>query len=156
MMIEEKIIWLTGQPGSGKTTLANLLKNYFNTSELYKDKTVVIVDGDDLRDITVNKDYSRKGRENNIKTAQKIAKFLFNKNFITIVALVAPYKELRESFKNNTPVYEVFLHTKDIRGREHFFAEDYEPPSKNYLELDTGKHSEKECISMIISGLNEV
>ena len=28
-MIEEKIIWLTGQPGSGKTTLANLLKNYF-------------------------------------------------------------------------------------------------------------------------------
>ena len=78
-MIEEKIIWLTGQPGSGKTTLANLLKNYFNTSELYKDKTVVIVDGDDLRDITVNKDYSRKGRENNIKTAQKIAKFLFNK-----------------------------------------------------------------------------
>ncbi len=156
MKIDKKIIWLTGQPGSGKTTLANLLKEHFNTSESSKDKTVVLVDGDDLRDITVNKDYSRKGRENNIKTAQKIAKFLFNKNFITIVALVAPYKELRESFKSNTPVFEIFLHTTDIRGREHFFAEDYEPPSTNYLELDTGKHSTKECISMIISSLSEV
>ena len=149
-----KIIWLTGQPGSGKTTLANHLKDKIELSN--PNKPVMIVDGDDLRDITVNKDYSRKGRENNIKTAQKIAKFLFNKNFITIVALVAPYKELRESFKSGTPVFEIFLHTKDIRGREHFFAEDYEPPSTNYFELDTGKHSKKECISMIISSLNEV
>jgi len=155
-MHNKKIIWLTGQPGSGKTTLANLLKKHFNTSESYKNKTVVIVDGDDLRDITFNKDYSRKGRENNIKTAQKIAKFLFNKNFITIVALVAPYKELREHFKSNSPVFEIFLHTTDIRGREHFFAEDYEPPSADYLELDTGKNSEKECISIIMSSLNEV
>ena len=74
-MHNKKIIWLTGQPGSGKTTLANLLKKHFNTSESYKNKTVVIVDGDDLRDITVNKDYSRKGRENNIKTAQKLQNF---------------------------------------------------------------------------------
>ena len=155
-MNNKKIIWLTGQPGSGKTTLANLLKEHFNTSESFKDKTVVLVDGDDLRDITVNKDYSRRGRENNIKTAQKIAKFLLNKNFITIVALVAPYKELRENFKSNTPVFEIFLHTTDIRGREHFFAEDYEPPSADYLGLDTGKHSKNECISMIMSSLNEV
>lgn len=149
-----KIIWLTGQPGSGKTTLANHLKDKIEQSN--PNKPVMIVDGDDLRDITVNKDYSRKGRENNIKTAQKIAKFLFNKNIITIVGLVAPYKELRESFKSNTPVFEIFLHTTDIRGREHFFAEDYESPSTNYLELDTGKHSIKECISMIISSLSEV
>tara|TARA_B100001027_G_C16244767_1_gene321268 strand:+ start:735 stop:1196 length:462 start_codon:yes stop_codon:yes gene_type:complete len=152
-MTNKKIIWLTGQPGSGKTTLANLLKNHFSKNN--NDETVVIVDGDDLRNITVNKDYSKKGRENNIKTAQKIAKFLYNKDFITIVALVAPYKELRESFKSSIPVFEVFLHTNDIRGREHFFAKDYEPPSIDYLALDTGKYDESECINLILAGLSE-
>jgi len=94
-MISSKIIWLTGQPGSGKTTLANHLKE-----KLEKDnpsKNVIIVDGDDLRDITTNKDYSRKGREKNIRTAQKIAQFLYNKKFIVLVALVAPYRNIRES-----------------------------------------------------------
>ena len=71
-MINDKIIWLTGQPGSGKTTLANELKNRIEKNS----KDVMIVDGDDLRNITTNKDYSRKGRENNIRTAQKIAKLI--------------------------------------------------------------------------------
>ncbi len=108
MRMINQIIWLTGQPGSGKTTLANLLKEHFEKSKLFKNQPVIIVDGDDLRDITVNKDYSKRGRENNIETAQKIAKFLFNKNFITIVSLVAPYKELRESFKSNSQYLKSF------------------------------------------------
>ena len=64
----------------------------------------MIIDGDDLRNITVNKDYSRKGREKNITTAQKIAHFLYNKKFIVLVSLVAPYKNLREKFKSLVPV----------------------------------------------------
>ena len=50
-----QIIWLTGQPGSGKTTLANALKAKFESTT----NKVLIVDGDDLRNITTNKDYSR-------------------------------------------------------------------------------------------------
>ena len=48
------IIWLTGQPGSGKTTLSNeLLKIISN----FQDKINVIqIDGDDLRHLTDNKD----------------------------------------------------------------------------------------------------
>ena len=105
-MINDKIIWLTGQPGSGKTTLANELKIILIHEKNSKDK--MIVDGDDLRNITTNKDYSRKGRENNIRTAQKIAKFLFDKNFFTIVSLVAPYRAIREEFKKIAPVFEIF------------------------------------------------
>ncbi|MDC0917532.1 adenylyl-sulfate kinase [Candidatus Marinimicrobia bacterium] len=148
-----KIIWLTGQPGSGKTTLANHLKDKIELS--YPNKPIMIVDGDDLRDITVNKDYSRKGRESNIRSAQKIAKFLYNKNFITIVALVAPYRDLREEFKKFTPVLEVFLCTTEIRGREHFFAEDYEPPEANFLNIDTGIKTEEECTLDILSALSD-
>ena len=110
IMNNKKIIWLTGQPGSGKTTLANLLKEHFNTSESYKNKTVVIVDGDDLRDITVNKDYSRAGRENNIRTAQKIAKFLLNKNFINLKISSGKRKSIKivlltKSINNNVKLY---------------------------------------------------
>ena len=54
------IIWLTGQPGSGKTTLANKLVDYLNKQN--KKNKVINLDGDDLRSINKNKDYSKKGR----------------------------------------------------------------------------------------------
>ena len=111
--MKNKIIWLTGQPGSGKTTIALSLEKKIKFEDT--SKKIMIIDGDDLRDITINKDYSKKGREKNITTAQKIAHFLFNKNFIVIVSLVAPYKELREEFKSIAPVLEVYLHTTEVR-----------------------------------------
>ena len=58
-------IWLTGQPGSGKTTLANLL--FYHLKENSPNKSFFNIDGDDLRDLFQNKDYSREGREKNIR-----------------------------------------------------------------------------------------
>ena len=104
-----------------------------------------------MSNITVNKDYSKKGREKNITTAQKIAHFLFNKNFIVIVSLVAPYRELREIFKSIAPVLEIYLHTTEIRGREKFFAEDYEPPVKNFINIDTTEKTVEECVDEILN-----
>ncbi len=49
-MEKYKSIWLTGQPGSGKTTLANLLVKELNVDgEKYFN-----IDGDDLRDLFQN------------------------------------------------------------------------------------------------------
>lgn len=148
-MTNSKIIWLTGQPGSGKTTLANaILEEVKNKNSALN---TMIVDGDDLRSLTVNKDYSKAGREKNITTAQQIAHFLFNKNFFVIVSLVAPYKNLREKFKGMTSVLEVYLHTTEIRGRENFFADDYEIPTENFLNLDTTNKNIKECVDEILN-----
>ena len=148
-MKNNKIIWLTGQPGSGKTTIANAICE--KISKEHSRKNIIIVDGDDLRDITTNKDYSREGREHNIITAQKIAHFLCNKNFIVIVALIAPYLSIRENFKSITPVLEVYLHTDEIRGREHFFVKDYEKPEEDFLEIDTTNKKVEECVDEILS-----
>ncbi len=145
----KKIIWLTGQPGSGKTTLAKAIEKSIKSKNI--NTNTMIIDGDDLRNITVNKDYSRKGREKNITTAQKIAHFLYNKKFIVIVSLVAPYKNLREKFKSLVPVCEIYLHTTEVRGREKFFAKDYECPTENFLNIDTTKKTVEECVDEILN-----
>ena len=62
------IIWLTGQPGSGKTTICR---------RILSDKPDVFhIDGDDLRDLFENKDYSETGRRKNVELAQQIAHYL--------------------------------------------------------------------------------
>ena len=89
------IYWFTGQPGSGKTTLAIELLKHLPTNSIH-------IDGDDLRLIFDNKDYSETGRRKNIERAQDIALFLNRKGHDVVVSLVSPYKDQRDSFKNNT------------------------------------------------------
>ena len=136
------IFWFTGQPGSGKTTLGKAL--------LEKLDDAFHIDGDDLRGLSANTDYSEQGRINNIRTAQSIAMFLDNKGKDVVVSVVAPYKWLREEFKSRHNVNEIYLHTSELRGREHYFAKDYEAPEEDFLEIDTTDSSVDECIDKIV------
>ena len=143
------VIWLTGQPGSGKTTLANSL---IESLEKDNPKTKIInLDGDDLRNINKNKDYSKEGRIKNISTAISIVRFLANKDYICIVSIVAPYRFLRDELKNEFPFLEVYLYTTEIRGREDFFAKDYEIPLGDHLAIDTGKLNIEESRDEILN-----
>jgi adenylylsulfate kinase-like enzyme len=144
------IIWLTGQPASGKTTLANsIIKELSKEVPALK---VINLDGDDLRLINKNKDYSKDGRIKNISTAISIARFLANKNYLCILSIVAPYRFLRDELKEEFKFLEIYLYTSEIRGREKFFADDYEIPiDKKTLKLDTGKLTIKECTDEILN-----
>ena len=135
------IFWFTGQPGSGKTTLGKALLEKLDNS--------FHIDGDDLRGLSANVDYSEQGRISNIRTAQSIAMYLDNKGKNVVVSVVAPYRWLREEFKERHNVNEIYVHTTEIRGREHYFAEDYEKPEENFLEIDTTQISVEDCISKI-------
>ena len=144
------IIWLTGQPGSGKTTLAEKFINdkliWFMRIQSHR---IIHIDGDDLREIVDNKDYSEEGRRENIKLAMNIARFMDNKGFIVIVSLVSPYRDQREELKMERNVAEFYLHTTEIRGKEDYFVDDYEPPLHNFVDMDTDKTIE-ECIDEIL------
>jgi len=135
-MKEKKIYWFTGQPGAGKTVLALMLKTVLEKE--YRNE-VFHIDGDDLRKLFNNQKYGREGREENIKRAQDLAKFLLAQGYDVVVSLVAPYKELRESFKTEMKrgLVEFYVHTTDIRGREHFHTDEYENPIDNFIDIDT-------------------
>ena len=144
------VIWLTGQPGSGKTTLAKELLSELR-NDFLKEK-LINIDGDDLRNISKNQDYSKEGRIRNISTAISIMRFLCNKDYICIISIVAPYKFLRDELKDEFPFLEVYLHTSEIRGRESYFAEDYEiPTDPKTLSIDTGKLTIKESKNEILN-----
>ena len=144
------IMWLTGQPGSGKTTLANQIISKLKEND--SSIKVINLDGDDLRNINKNKDYSKEGRIKNISTAISIMRFLANKNYICVVSIVAPYRFLRDELKTEFPFLEIYLHTSEVRGRENFFAQDYEEPiDSKHLKLDTGKLTIKESTDEILN-----
>jgi adenylylsulfate kinase len=144
------VIWLTGQPGSGKTTLANKLIEKIKSAT--NNIKIINIDGDDLRNISKNKDYSKEGRIKNISTAISIMRFLVNKDYLCIVSIVAPYKFLRDELKDEVSFLEVYLHTQEIRGRENFFAQDYEiPTDPKHLAIDTGKLTIKESVNEILN-----
>lgn len=133
MAAEQPIIWITGQPGAGKSTIGRALLD-----SLRKDGVdTFLVDGDDLRALTANADYSPAGREANIRRAQDIALYLSRQGRVAIVAVVAPFKWLREEFKARATVREVYVHTTEIRGREHYHSDEYGAPETDYLDLDT-------------------
>ena len=131
------ILWFTGQPGSGKTTLAKEIISKFNHDK------VIHIDGDDLRKVLDNKDYSEKGRRKNVQFAIDMAKVMESKNYSVVVSMVSPYRDMREKLKSETNVVEFFCHTGKIRGKEEYFVRDYQPPLEDFTDIVTDKSLEE-------------
>ena len=143
------IYWFTGQPGHGKTTLAKAMLDHLAANGI----EAFHVDGDDLRALTTNEDYSRGGRENNIRRAQLLAHYLQSKGHTVVVSLVAPYRDIREELKAAADVTEVYVHTTEKRGREEKHASDYEAPLTDFIDIDTTGKSVEQSLQEVIAAL---
>ncbi len=142
------IYWFTGQPGSGKTVLANMLKKEY-LPHAYR------IDGDEMRELFKNKDYSMKGRIANIDAAQKIAHYLHNQGKDVIVSLVSPYLDQREEFKDimEWQLQEIFVHyniAETRRGREEYHVMDFQKPIFDYLDIDTTLETPEVSLTKIL------
>ena len=140
------IYWFTGQPGHGKTVLATAFKEYLNNDCFH-------IDGDDIREIFDNKDYSEAGRRKNIELAQHLSHFLLKKGQNVVVSLVSPYKDQRDAFKGKLGkgILEYYIHTTDIRGRENYHVDGYEAPTEDFCNIDTTNIAPLDSLKQIIS-----
>lgn len=78
------MIWLYGASGSGKTTLARRLTG----------PRTILLDGDELRQCW-SLGFSREARFEQGMRAARLAMLLERQGFEVIVAVIAPYRELR-------------------------------------------------------------
>lgn len=139
------IYWFTGQPSAGKTTLANKLIEHLDNQR------VIHVDGDDLRDIFQNKDYSEAGRRRNIERAMDISRFMNQKGYTVVASLVSPYRDMRDELKAVAPVIEIYVRSDEDRGRNHYHVSDYEPPVTNFIEINTTNKTVEESFHELLN-----
>jgi adenylylsulfate kinase-like enzyme len=152
-----KIYWFTGQPSAGKTVLAKKLVEFLQTEKRNWRKKVFHLDGDDLRDLTKNQDYSKEGRITNIQRAQSIAEYLYKNDCDVVVSLVAPYRDVRNEFKEKIgkDFEEFYVHTTQKRERDKYHSKDYEPPTTEFFDVDTTKDNPVQSFNKIIHYLTE-
>ena len=86
------VIWLTGIPASGKTTIALELQKFFRK----KGFPIDILDGDEIRK-TLSKDlgFSPEDRKEHNRRVIFVAQILSKNGVTAIVPLISPYRETR-------------------------------------------------------------
>jgi adenylylsulfate kinase-like enzyme len=153
------IYFFTGQPGAGKTTISKKLHRFLKTDKRNWRKNVFHLDSEDLVELTKNKDFTKEGRRNNIKSASLIIEFLHNNDCDIVVSMIAPYRDLREELKDKFAegdYQEIFVHTDAPRDRDHYKLYDYECPQINFIDIDTTKDSPDTSFSKLINHLNKL
>lgn len=105
--LKHSVVWITGLPGSGKTTLARAL------ADSILEKTgvrAVHLDGDSLRSALNLFDYSTGTRRELALAYQGLALLLSKQGFVVLVSTVSLFHEIQESNRMNLAGYfEVFL-----------------------------------------------
>ncbi len=166
------VIWLTGIPGSGKTTLALELQKFYQQKNL----PVEILDGDEIRK-TLSKDlgFSPEDRKEHNRRVIFVAQILAKNGVTTIVPLISPYRETRANARKEIPNFvEVWvkasvdeckkrdpkgLYKKALAGEIKNLTglqAPYEEPQNAELVLDTEKHTVEESVDLITSTLKKL
>src|SRR5438270_4080525 len=97
-------------------------------------RPAVHLDGDILRAVTDNHDFSTAGRMKNVKAAQALAAKVHSDDVWVVAAFVSPFRQLREEFKRRGDVREIYVHTTATRGRVGYFVKDFESPLENFVD----------------------
>lgn len=171
-MREGFVVWLTGLPGAGKTTIAKKLAEELRR----RGHRVEIMDGDEVRrNISPELGFSKEDREIHVKRVAYISKLLARNGVAVIVGLISPYRETRDYAREliGDGFYEVFvdcpvkvcmerdpkgLYKKALAGEISDFTgvqDPYEPPLNPELVLKTSEEDLEESVSKVLKFLEK-
>ncbi|MGN6439870.1 MAG: adenylyl-sulfate kinase [Agriterribacter sp.] len=169
----QKVIWLFGLSGAGKTTLSNHLKIYFDGLNIAS----VQLDGDALRS-GINSDlgFTPIDRSENIRRTAEIAKLFFREGLLPIVSAITPYENDRIKLSKiigENRVLKFFVdsplavcESRDIKGLyrkareseiENFtgVGDVFELPQSDFIRVDTSNITIDASANFIKHFLNE-
>jgi adenylyl-sulfate kinase len=162
-MREGCVVWLTGLPGSGKTTIARALEAQLRA----EDTPVEVLDGDEIRAaLSPELGFSPKDRELHNHRVIYLAKLLSRNGVVTVVSLISPYRVVRNAARAELGRFiEVWVKAsveecirRDPKG--HYkralngqnpqmtgVQAPYEPPEHPELVLDTEQWPLERCVA---------
>ena len=162
------VLWFTGLPSSGKSTLANEVAHLLHQ----RGQLTYVLDGDNIRH-GLNKDlgFSPEDREENIRRIGEVAKLFADAGVIALTAFVSPYRNDRNrarSLLEDGRFIEVYVNcpvqvceSRDPKGlykkakageipQFTGISAPYEPPENPEIEVRTDEMSVSEAAQVVI------
>ncbi|MFO8015560.1 MAG: adenylyl-sulfate kinase [Candidatus Woesearchaeota archaeon] len=163
-----KVLWFTGLPSSGKSTIAREVEKKFYGKGIIS----YVLDGDNVRH-GLNSDlgFSEQDRKENIRRIAEVARLFYDSGLFTLVCFISPYRSERDFARSligedfveiyvKCPVEECEkrdpkgLYRKARQGGIKDFtgvSAPYEEPAKPEIIVDSGKETIGECAERIIA-----
>lgn len=165
------IIWFTGLPASGKSTIADIVEQKLAAQNHH----TYVLDGDNFRH-GLNKDlgFTDADRVENIRRVAEVARILADSGLIVMTSFISPFRHERRMAREiagDINFIEVFvdaplevcetrdpkgLYAKARRGEIPNFtgiSSDYEPPERADIHLDAGHRTAEELADEVIRKL---
>ena len=98
--MSNRVIWLTGLSGAGKTTIAMAAAERFGCE---------VLDGDTIRDFFSNHDFSHEGRKRHLLGIARMAKMI-SKHTHVVCSFITPYEDVREEILGILPDNAIMAH----------------------------------------------
>jgi len=166
------VLWFTGLPGSGKTTLAIETEH-----ELFKiSRQAYMLGGDNVRQgLSSDLGFSPEDRTENIRRIGEVASLFADAGFIVITAFISPYWEDRDIARKavGDMFHEVHIdadletcESRDPKGHYKLaragkileytgVSAPYEVPESPEFSIDTQHLSIKECVDRLLGYIDE-
>lgn len=142
------IIWLTGNSGAGKTTLAFGAQKYFNREKQspYCGR-VIVLDGDEMRaSISTEESLIPEDRRRHNLRVARLAKVLQAQDFLVIVAVIAPFQSVRDEIDAICSPVWVYVQRSGLSSHDR----PYEPPAHPACVIDNDVLTRDQAIASFV------
>ena len=130
-----RVVWLTGNSGAGKTTIAVGIEEYFNHQDTESPlaRRIVNLDGNEMRStISQDEGFSPEDRRRHNLRVARLANLLSEKGFLVLVSVIAPFDTVRTELQEICDPLWIYVKRDGLSAPDR----PYEPPQSPALKID--------------------